>query len=79
MRAQYHRHDLLAALERAVTYGAYSYAAVERILSVQAEPKTTLETLADQEQEHLRTLLDGSSVPSAEHGRIPETFIRGAA
>ena len=63
LRAQYHRHDLLAALERAVTYGAYSYAAVERILSVQAEPKTTLETLADQEQEHLRTLLDGSPVP----------------
>lgn len=63
LRAQYHRHDLRAALERAVTYGAYSSAALERILSVQAEPKTTLETLADQEQERLRTLLDGSAVP----------------
>jgi rubrerythrin len=62
LRAQYHRHDLLAALERAMTYGAYSYSAVERILSVQAEPKTTLETLADQEKEHLRDLLKGSSV-----------------
>jgi transposase len=63
LRAQYHRHDLLAALERALTYGAYSYSAVERILSVQAEPKTTLETLADQEQAHLRTLLQGNAVP----------------
>ena len=63
LRALYQRHDLLVALERAMTYGAYSYSAVERILSVQAEPKTTLETLADQEKEHLSTLLDGSSVP----------------
>ena len=62
LRTQYHRHDLLAALERALTYGAYSYSAVERILSVQAEPKTTLETMADQEQEHLRTLLQGNTV-----------------
>jgi len=63
LQALYHRHDLLVALERAMTYGAYSYSAVERILSVQAEPKTTLETLADQEKEHLRTLLEGNSVP----------------
>jgi transposase len=62
LRAQYHQRDLLAALERAVMYGAYACSAVERILSVQAEPKTTLETLADQEQQHLRALLKGNSV-----------------
>jgi Integrase core domain len=45
----YARSDLIAALERAVQYGAYSHAAVERILSVQARPKTILETLAAEE------------------------------
>jgi transposase len=43
----YARSDLIAALERAVRYGAYSHAAVERILLVQARPKTIWETLAE--------------------------------
>ena len=46
----YARADLIAALERAVRYGAYSHAAVERILSVQARPKTILEALAEEER-----------------------------
>lgn len=46
----YARLDLIAALERAVRYGAYSHAAVERILSVQARPKTVLESLAEEER-----------------------------
>src|SRR5205814_3950499 len=46
----YARSDLIAALERAVRYGAYSHAAVERILSVQARPKTILESLAEEER-----------------------------
>jgi transposase len=45
----YTRSDLIAALERAVRYDAYSHAAVERILSVQARPKTFLETLVAEE------------------------------
>ena len=49
----YSRTDLIAALERAVRYGAYSHAAVERILSVQAQPKSILDTLAEQERRHL--------------------------
>jgi transposase len=47
----YARADLIAALERAVRYGAYSHAAVERILSAQARPKTVLEALADEERQ----------------------------
>jgi len=47
--ATYARSDLIAALERAVRYGAYSHAAVERILSAQARPKSILETLAAEE------------------------------
>ena len=38
-----------AALRRAVRYGAYSFNAVERILAVQARPKTVLESLAEQD------------------------------
>jgi len=47
--ATYARSDLIAALERAVRYGAYSHAAGERILSAQARPKSILETLAAEE------------------------------
>ena len=45
----YAKADVLAALERAVRYGAYAVAAVERILAVHARPKTVLEALADAE------------------------------
>jgi transposase len=54
----YAQVDFLAALERAVCYGAYSYAAVERILAVQARPKSVLEQLAEEERRHLQPLLD---------------------
>jgi transposase len=58
----YARGDLIAALERAARYGAYSHAAVERILSVQAQPRSTLETLAEHEQRHLPPWLDEEPV-----------------
>ena len=58
----YARQDLIAALERAVRYGAYSHAAVERILSVQARPKSGLETLAEDERRHLPPWLDEEPV-----------------
>lgn len=43
----YHRRDLLAAVERAVRFGAYSCQAVERILAAQAKPRSALEALAE--------------------------------
>ena len=49
----YTRADVIAALERAVRYGAYSLAAVERILAAQARPKDVLEGLAEEERRHL--------------------------
>jgi len=58
----YSRTDLIAALERAVRYGAYSHAAVERILSVQAQPKSILETLAEQERRQLPPWFDEEPV-----------------
>jgi transposase len=49
----YARADVLAALERASRFGAYSLAAVERILATQARPKGLLETLAEEERRNL--------------------------
>jgi transposase len=60
--ATYARADVLAALERAVRYGAYSYPAVERILAVQAQPKGILQTLAEQGRQHLQPWLDDPPV-----------------
>jgi transposase len=54
----YTTKDLLAALDRAVRFGAYSVNAVERILVAHAKPKSVLEALADAERRHLQPLLD---------------------
>jgi transposase len=59
----YARQDLIAALERAARYGAYSHAAVERILSARARPKSAWETLAEDERRHLPPWLDEEPVP----------------
>jgi transposase len=45
----YARCDAVAALERAVRYGAYSLSAVERILAAQARPRGVLAALAEEE------------------------------
>ncbi len=46
--ATYTRADLVAALERATRYRAFSLTAVERILAAQAQPKSPLLALAEQ-------------------------------
>jgi len=69
----YRREDLLAALERATRFGAFSLGAVERILAVQARPKTSCEHLADQTKDHLRELLGEDPTPprsTAEYQRF---------
>jgi transposase len=43
----YHRRDVLAAMERAVRYRAFSWKSLERILAVRARPKTGAESLSD--------------------------------
>jgi len=70
----YARKDLLAALDRAVRFGAYSAQAVERILAAQAKPKSVLETLADNERRHLEPLLDEPVPPrsTAEYQQLCE-------
>lgn len=45
--AHYQRDDVLAALERAVRFGAFSLAAIRRILAAHARPKRLLDELAE--------------------------------
>jgi transposase len=61
--AVYPRQDVLAALERAVRYGAFSLAAVQRILAARSQPKTPLEALADDHRTYLEGLLEGDPMP----------------
>jgi len=56
----YHRRDLLAAMERAVRYRAFSWKSLERILAVRARPKTGAQSLSDSFPPPL--LLDDDSV-----------------
>lgn len=51
--AHYQRDDVLKALERAVRFGAFSLAAMRRILAAQARPKRLLDELADLHQDAL--------------------------
>ena len=60
--ATYTRADVLAALERAVRYGAYSHTAVERILAVRAQPRSLLQTLADEGRQQRSSVLDDPPV-----------------
>ncbi len=59
----YRRDDLLAALDRAVRYGAFAAKSIERILAVQARPKTALEHLAEDKPSHLAELLGDDPTP----------------
>ena len=51
--AHYQSSDVLQALERAIRFGAFSLAAIRRILAAQAKPKPLLDELADLHREAL--------------------------
>jgi transposase len=70
----YCRQDLVAAIERAVRYGAYSRSAVERILAVAATPKPPLSKLAEQESQQLKSLLGDQPVPPRSGKEYGELF-----
>jgi hypothetical protein len=83
LQSTYARIDLLAALERAVRFGAYSLDAVERILAANAKPQSILDALADRERQRLPAhLRDEPVTPRStteyrtlgeNHGPPPET------
>jgi transposase len=62
LKGTYAGADLAAALERAVRYGAYTLAAVERILAAQARPKSILDRLAEEERQSLPPFLNSDLV-----------------
>ena len=51
--AHYQRDDVCKALERAIRFGAFSLAAIRRILAAQARPKPLLDELAELHRESL--------------------------
>ena len=55
--AHYRRDDVRAAFERAVRFGAFSLAAIRRILAATARPKPLLDDLADLHRDTLDPLL----------------------
>jgi hypothetical protein len=55
--AHYRRDDIRAAFERAVRFGAFSLAAIRRILAATAKPRPLLEELADLQRDTLDPLL----------------------
>ena len=63
LAAAYPRADVVAALERAVRYGAFSLAAIGRILAVRGRPRTPLDVLADDYRTCLERLCDGIPTP----------------
>jgi transposase len=82
LQSTYARVDLLAALERAVRFGAYSASAIERILAAQAKPQSILAALADRERRHLPDHLRDNPVsprPTTEYRTFVEESIDHAA
>jgi transposase len=63
LAAAYPRSDVLAALERAVRFGAFSLAAIQRILAARGRPKTPLDALGDDHRTYLDRLLGGEPTP----------------
>jgi transposase len=63
LAAAYSRQDVLSALERAVRFGAFSPAAVQRILEARSQPKTPLDALADDHRSYLDDLLENNLAP----------------
>jgi transposase len=75
LQSTYARVDLLAALDRAVRFGAYSLDAIERILAASAKPQSILDALADRERERLPAHLRDEPVmprPTTEYRSLGE-------
>ncbi|HEY2787562.1 MAG TPA: IS21 family transposase [Fimbriiglobus sp.] len=82
LQSTYARVDLLAALERAVRFGAYSLNAIERILAARAQPQSLLAALADRERRHLPDHLRDNPVsprPTTAYRPLVEESIDHAA
>jgi hypothetical protein len=75
LQGTYARADLLAALERAARFGAFSLNAIERILAAQAKPRSVLDSLADRQRRDLPAHLSDDPVaprPTTEYHNLVE-------
>jgi transposase len=71
LQRYYRRRDLLAAMERAVRYHAYSFGALERILTTQSSPQPSWKQLSDDHLEMLEQLSSDSTVrPTSEYQHL---------
>jgi transposase len=59
----YPKSDFLAAMQRAVTYRAFGYSFLERILAHQSTPKPSWQQLSESEQEAIAKLTDSKPIP----------------
>lgn len=69
----YRRSDVHKALQRAVSYRAFSLASLQRILALQATPKTGWPALTEGQEALLRGLTEAGSIPprsSAEYQHL---------
>jgi transposase len=76
--AAYPRGDVVAALERAVHYGAFSLQALARILAVRSQPKAPLDALAEDQRRHLPPWLDEEPVSPRPTSDYQALLIQGA-
>jgi transposase len=63
LAAAYPRGAVIAALERAVQYGAFSLGAIQRILAARSQPKAPLDLLIEDHRTYLESLLELEPTP----------------
>lgn len=59
----YPKSDVLAAMQRAVTYRAFGFSSLERILAHQGTPKPSWQQLSESEQAAIAKLIDSKPIP----------------
>jgi hypothetical protein len=70
--SMYQRDDVLAALERAVRYHAFSWNSLERILATQARPRPPLDLLNDQYRPSVSDDMPVGPRPTADYQELLE-------
>jgi hypothetical protein len=75
----YRQSDWLAALEHANRFGAFSFSSLERILAVQAQPKSCAEHLADQSKDQLPPHLTNDPIAPRPPAKYQQLWNEGAS
>ncbi len=70
----YPKSDVLTAMQRAVTYRAFGYSSLERILAQQGTPKPSWQQLSESEQEAIAKLTDSKPIPPRHSQEYQELF-----